>query len=381
MGVDAGVEEEVDRRPAGAGAHAVGGQRAAEVVAAVGVAEVALGFVVARGAGEGEGVVAADGVAHHLEHRLQVAVEELAEQPGARIGVAVEGAGDGGVEVDLAASVEAAAVEGDEVRTLPPGDVEHLDVLAGCYHVVACRAGADGELVDQFAERSRQRRRQHAARVGALDQQAQLAGALLAVHRDPAARGGDDDQQLAAGAERAAETGRGVAVPQAGRVGQLAAVDVAFGQAEAGVQRLGAAVAEQLGDEACAGARGQAEGGQRFTAAAGEGLQFGALPAFDIDYETVASFEGDHGQPARSDAVALQRRGAGEQRGFARSGNHGHVHARLLRGGALGGVDTPGACGGLSWEARPRGAALWLLAGLWPASPRGRASQRISRPP
>ena len=58
-----------------------------EVVRAVDVAEVAHVLVVLGRAGEAEGVVAADGVAHDLDERLEIVVEELGVESGRGVGV------------------------------------------------------------------------------------------------------------------------------------------------------------------------------------------------------------------------------------------------------------------------------------------------------
>ena len=330
VGVDPGVEEEIDRRPAGAARHAVGGEGAAEVVAAVVVAEIALRFVVARGAGQGEGVVAAHGVAHHFQHGLQVAVVEAAIQAGPWIGAAVEGAGHGRVEVDFAAGIQAATVEGDEVRALPSGDVQHLDVLAGTYRIVPRRAWANGELVHHLAQRRGQRRRQRIARIGPVDQQAQFAGPHLAVDGGRPAGRGDHHQQRLGGMEAAAMIGRCAGGPQARGLRQVPAVDAAPHQAFGHVRGFAAAVVQQVADEASVGAWSQAEGAQR-RAAAGEGQQLGALIAFEVDHlQPVARLKANHRQAAGGDAVAFQARRASEQRRLQRSGYHGGLHARLL---------------------------------------------------
>ena len=69
------------------GATVYGSSFAVEVLGAVHVAEVAHVFVVLGVAGEGEGVVAADGVADDLDERHLVLVEELPVQARLRIGV------------------------------------------------------------------------------------------------------------------------------------------------------------------------------------------------------------------------------------------------------------------------------------------------------
>ena len=60
-----------------------------------------------------------------------VASEGIVEVGGFILRTAAEGAGDGGVEFLFEAAVQRAAVEGDEVRALPAGHVDDLQVLAG----------------------------------------------------------------------------------------------------------------------------------------------------------------------------------------------------------------------------------------------------------
>ncbi|MNE35817.1 hypothetical protein D3C80_1295980 [compost metagenome] len=148
MRVDPGVEEEVDRRPAVARLDSIGREHSAEVIAAVVVPEVAMALVVARGAGQGEGVVAADGVTYHFEHRLHLPVEEFREQPRCRIGAAVKGTGHGLIQVQFQAAIQCPSIQSDEVRALATGDIQHLHILTFANGVTVGGAGADGELVE-----------------------------------------------------------------------------------------------------------------------------------------------------------------------------------------------------------------------------------------
>ena len=131
VAVKRGVVEEVQRLPALARRDLERSQRAVEVVGAVDVPGVAEVLVVLGLAGERERVVAADGVAHHLDQRVHVEVVELAVQAGLGVGVAHQRSGHGGVEAALDAAFELGPVEGEEVRALLALDVDDLDVLAG----------------------------------------------------------------------------------------------------------------------------------------------------------------------------------------------------------------------------------------------------------
>ena len=131
IGVNAGVVEEVERHPALARGDPVGRQRLVEIIGAVDVAGIAEVVVIARIAGKREGVVAADGVAHHLDQRLHVLVEAFGAEAGVRIALPHQSARRGDVERMLDALVELARGETLEVGALAPGDVDDLDVLAG----------------------------------------------------------------------------------------------------------------------------------------------------------------------------------------------------------------------------------------------------------
>ena len=93
------------------------------------------------------------------------------------------------------------------------------------------------------------------------------------------------------------------------------------------MHRIKAAQVELAGNKVRRRIGAQAEGGQGFAALLVEGQQFGALIAFNVaDAEAVACVQGDHGQAAGGNAMALQARFAGKQRRLERPGNHGQVH-------------------------------------------------------
>ncbi len=86
-------------------------------------------FVILRGAGEIETVVAPDGVADHLHQRLHVLIEELREQTGAGIGHSHKGAGRGRIQPPLHAPIKLPAIEHEEIGALATGHVDNLDVF------------------------------------------------------------------------------------------------------------------------------------------------------------------------------------------------------------------------------------------------------------
>ena len=119
VGVEGGVEEEVQRRPPLAGGDRVRLDLHVEVVRAVHVAGVPQVLVVLRVARQGERVVPSDRVADHLDQRDHVGVVELAREPGRRVRVAHERPGDGGVQPSLHAVLQLAPMERQEVGALP----------------------------------------------------------------------------------------------------------------------------------------------------------------------------------------------------------------------------------------------------------------------
>src|SRR5262249_44080813 len=135
LGVDTGIIEKVDGRPAPTRFYAERCQRSIKIVRAVGVTRIAEGVVVARRTSEAGGVVAADGVAHDFDQRLQVVIEELAVEAGSRIAESDHAARRRHIETALDALVQLARIEGLEVGTLPAGLVDDLDVLARLHQI------------------------------------------------------------------------------------------------------------------------------------------------------------------------------------------------------------------------------------------------------
>ncbi len=208
VGVEGGVEEEVERRPALSRLDRVRQQLRVEVVRAVDVAEVAHVLVVLRVARQREGVVPADGVADDLDQRLLVGVVELPVQPRLRVRVPHQRACRRRVEAALVPRLELLRVEGQEVGALAALHVDHLDVLAGP-HLVRERGGARHlEVEPRVGERLRQRGLSFLARCGAADLQLQVGRGDAALHDGLAGGGGDGDERRADGAERLLGAGR-----------------------------------------------------------------------------------------------------------------------------------------------------------------------------
>jgi hypothetical protein len=154
--VEVGVVEEVQRGPAAPLRDAERPQLGVEVVGAVDVTGIPLVLVVLGVAGQREGVVPADGVPDHLDQRAHVLVEELAEQARLRVGAAHQVARRGGVQAALRAVGEPAAVKGQEIRALPAGHVDDLDVLARLDLVGAGGAGRYPQVEHGVGERGGQ---------------------------------------------------------------------------------------------------------------------------------------------------------------------------------------------------------------------------------
>ena len=99
------------------------------------MAGITLVVIIARVAGKPEGIVAADGVAHHLDQRLHVLIEGLGEEAGKRIALPHQRARGGDVERTLQSLVELARGKALEIGALPPGDVDDLDIFAGAHDI------------------------------------------------------------------------------------------------------------------------------------------------------------------------------------------------------------------------------------------------------
>ena len=224
--VERRVVEEVQRRPALLRRDAVAVELAVEVLRAVDVARVAEVLVVARGAGEGERVVAADRVLHDLAQRVHVGVEVLRVQADGRVRGAHQRARDLRVQAALDPLVELVGVEGEEVRALAARDVDDLDELA-LAHLVGERARlVHAEVEPRLGERRRQLGLRARRDLGADQLDDERGRRPVAVDHAAAGRG-DDEHRVAAGGELLARAGRPVGAEQADRprvlAGQLAA--------------------------------------------------------------------------------------------------------------------------------------------------------------
>ncbi len=117
------------------------------------MAEVAHVFVVLGRAGEAEGVVAADGVAHHLDERLEIVIEELGMESGGGVRIPHQRARRRRVEAALLPCLELRRAEGEEVGALAPAYVDHLDVLP-CFDLVReRRCAVDLEVEARLGQR------------------------------------------------------------------------------------------------------------------------------------------------------------------------------------------------------------------------------------
>ena len=217
MGVEAGVVEEVDRRPAGPRADRVRLELGVEVLRAVDVPEVPLVLVVLARAGEPERVVAADGVTDDLDERLQVDGEELRVETGLRVHAPHQRPGGGRVEPTLHAGLQLPAVKGEEVGALPAPHVDDLDVLARLHLVRERRCAVDLEVEPRLGERLRKRRLELVVRPRAADLELQVGGRDAALDDGRSVGRAHDHDRRPLGAERLLATGRRVRPEQNGR--------------------------------------------------------------------------------------------------------------------------------------------------------------------
>ena len=111
------------------------------------MAGIALVVIIARVAGKAEGVVTADGVAHHLDQRLHALIEGLGEQAGQGIALPCHRARGGDVERMLLTLVELAGGEALEVGALASRDIDDLDVLAGAHEIGLGRRMVDADIL------------------------------------------------------------------------------------------------------------------------------------------------------------------------------------------------------------------------------------------
>ena len=183
------VVEEVQRGPAAPGRDAEPAELPVEVVGAVHVARVAHVLVVLGVAGQRERVVPAHGVAHHLDQRAHVLVEELAGQPRLRVRVTHQVAGGGRVQAPLHAVVEPPRVERQEVRALAALDVDDLDVLAGLDLVRERGRGIHPQVEHGVGQRGRQLGLARRPGLRPPDLEHQVGRRVVRVHGHQPARG------------------------------------------------------------------------------------------------------------------------------------------------------------------------------------------------
>ena len=196
MGVDVGVEKEVHGHPAGAAIDPMLCQGAVEVVRAVGVAGIADVVIVFRRAGHGEGIVAADGVLHHLDQGDPLLIVVFRVQAGHGIGMAHQRARGGDVERVLDAAVEFAGVKALEIGALAAFDVDDLDVVA-CFDEIAFRRGGFyPQIKDRIGKRIGQVELADLAKFGALQVQRERCGGVLCVRHHRQAGGGKNEPAI-----------------------------------------------------------------------------------------------------------------------------------------------------------------------------------------
>ena len=303
--VHPGVEEEVDRRPALARRDRVARQRAVEVLRAADMAGIAHVVVVLGGAGELEGVVPADRVAHHLDQRLHVGVEELRGEAGAGIGEAEQRARRRGVEAALEAALQLAGVEGEEVRALPPGDVDDLDELA-LGDLVGHRGGAvDPPLGAHVGERLGQRRRRRRGDHRPPDGDGDLRRRVLGVHRHRPAGGMDHHNDGPLGAKLHGLPGPAVMLEQRHRALDLPRQSAAAERRAGGAGRLVGACKQPV-DSGRRTAGLETECSRVLPAVWREHRQLAALASLTIgDGDTVAGRERQHHRAAAGNPIPL----------------------------------------------------------------------------
>ncbi len=197
VGVDGGVEKEIDRHPAGAGVYALVGQRLVEIVRAVGMAGIADVVIIFRRAGQREGVMAAAGVLHHLDQRLHVLVVVFRVQAGHRIARAHQRPRRRHVERMVLALVELARRKALEVGALAPVYVDDLDVVAGLDEIALRRRRLDPLVQQRIGQRIRKLEAVHQLRLGARDRHRQRRCRVMRVDRHRSAGCGDDQRGVA----------------------------------------------------------------------------------------------------------------------------------------------------------------------------------------
>ena len=307
VGVERGVEEEVERRPALPLGDLVHGEGPVEVVRAVDVAGVPHVLVVLRVAGERERVVPPHRVADDLDERIHVGVVELPRQPRRRVRVAHQRPRHGRVEPAFDPVVELAPVERQEVRALLALDVDHLDELAGLHLVAPGRRPVDPEVQAGFGERGGELDllRRSRPRPMHLDDEVARRGSAV---DEPAGGGGHDEHALAIGAERLFGARRRPLAEQPDGH-RTARVQPAAGEI---LHDLPGAV-DHRGDERPNHGRGgvgpRADRLGRVRAVGGQHRELGHLAAVDVDHgEPVLGRDRQHRRAAGAHPVLLEGR-------------------------------------------------------------------------
>ncbi len=304
-----------------------------------GIAHVLVVLGVAR---QGERVMPADRVAHHLHQRAHVLVVELPEQPRLGVGVPHQVAGGGGVQAALGPFGQPGGMEGQEVGALTALDVDDLDVLARLHLVGAGGGGVHPQVEHRFGQRRRKPRLAGLPRRHPPDLDHQVRGRVVLVHaHQPAGSGHHAGQPLLRGELRPRARGR--PLPEQRHRAHLPGVEPPRRQRadDRGGFRLRQPVAIGPGWDGSTGWPGRPGPGQRaqdrgrgvgrrperpvVLPAAREHGELTPLPAFGVgDREHVARVELNGGDGPGLHPVPLYRRVRGQQ--------PGQDQARALRG-------------------------------------------------
>ncbi len=293
--------------------------------------EIAGVLVSADRAGEPERVVAADRVLHDLDERIAVAIEELREQAGLRVGEPGHRARRRRVEAEHGSFVERAAVEGEEVRALAARDVDDLDVLALEDLEALGARDVDADVETRLGERLGQARLAGRGGTCAADEDQHVARRCLVPDQHRLGGRGDDDDDRALGLQHRSLAGRCVLAEELGG-GDAADIELAAEEAEPDARGILAVAGE---DALYPGRLATALETQRRKIAAavlserGDLDRLAALEKGDLD--RVVPLEGEHGRAAAFHDVAfnanLERRAAlGDDRGPPRRGDCCALH-------------------------------------------------------
>ena len=267
-------------------------------------------LVVLPRAGEREGVVAPDRVAHDLDQRVHVDVVELPLEPGQRVGLTHQRAGGRRIEAALDAVLELGPVEREEVGALLALDVDDLDELAGSHLVRERRCHVDSKVEPRLRERRGKLVLLVAARLGAAHLDEQLGGWGRAVHDPPSGRG-HDDRHRALGTERLRRAGRRPVAEEPDR-GRLVGVEPA--RAELAPEQAAVAIGQCLAHDRRRRVRGRAERRRVVASVHAEHAHLRDLPAVLVDdRHPLVGRQSEHRRPTRADEVRLEERILGEQ--------------------------------------------------------------------